>query len=93
MSTQTELISIELGSRHETIHGTTQLIAQPRSQPSVPELDNLDSTEPNYQQLLPVDGGIAAWRLLCTAFVFEALLWGMSTFRSLADQTGHLNLS
>lgn len=26
--------------------------------------------------LPPVDGGKAAWRLLCAAFVFEALLWG-----------------
>lgn len=30
------------------------------------------------QQLLPVDGGPAAWKLLIAAFVFEALLWGMS---------------
>lgn len=28
------------------------------------------------QQLLPADGGVAAWRLLIAAFVFEALLWG-----------------
>ncbi|TVY85392.1 Fujikurins efflux protein [Lachnellula suecica] len=27
-------------------------------------------------QLLPADGGPAAWRLLIAAFVFEALLWG-----------------
>ncbi|TKX22242.1 MFS transporter-like protein 100 [Elsinoe australis] len=26
--------------------------------------------------LTPVDGGAAAWRLLCAAFVFETLLWG-----------------
>jgi MFS family permease len=26
--------------------------------------------------LSPVDGGLAAWRLLLAAFVFEALLWG-----------------
>lgn len=24
----------------------------------------------------PIDGGVAAWRLLLAAFVFEALLWG-----------------
>ncbi|TEY50410.1 hypothetical protein BOTCAL_0277g00080 [Botryotinia calthae] len=29
-----------------------------------------------YQQLKPVDGGPAAWRLLIGAFVFEAILWG-----------------
>ncbi|KAI1165166.1 major facilitator superfamily domain-containing protein [Nemania serpens] len=28
------------------------------------------------QTLAPVDGGPAAWKLLCAAFVFEALLWG-----------------
>ncbi|CAH0054098.1 unnamed protein product [Clonostachys solani] len=28
------------------------------------------------QELAPVDGGVAAWRLLCAAFVFETLLWG-----------------
>ncbi|KAI1746632.1 major facilitator superfamily domain-containing protein [Xylaria castorea] len=28
------------------------------------------------QELAPVDGGSAAWRLLFAAFVFEALLWG-----------------
>lgn len=27
-------------------------------------------------ELAPVDGGAAAWRLLCAAFMFEALLWG-----------------
>lgn len=30
------------------------------------------------QGLAPVDGGAAAWRLLCAAFMFEALLWGKS---------------
>ena len=29
------------------------------------------------QQLLPVDGGAAAWKVLTAAFVFEALLWGL----------------
>lgn len=27
-------------------------------------------------ELAPIDGGPAAWRLLCAAFMFEALLWG-----------------
>lgn len=30
------------------------------------------------QELAPVDGGAAAWKLLCAAFMFEALLWGKS---------------
>lgn len=29
-------------------------------------------------QLEPTDRGLAAWRLLCIAFIFEALLWGKS---------------
>ncbi|TPX17724.1 uncharacterized protein E0L32_002825 [Thyridium curvatum] len=28
------------------------------------------------QELSPIDGGAAAWKLLCAAFVFETLLWG-----------------
>lgn len=36
------------------------------------------AVEINYQHLHPVDKGFAAWRLLCTAFIFEALLWGTS---------------
>ena len=28
------------------------------------------------QELRPVDGGLAAWSVLATAFVFEAILWG-----------------
>jgi len=32
--------------------------------------------EAEGHSLPPVDGGKAAWRLLCAAFVFEALLWG-----------------
>ncbi|KAK9799997.1 putative Major facilitator superfamily transporter [Seiridium cardinale] len=31
---------------------------------------------PTEQHLDPADRGLAAWKLLCTAFVFEALLWG-----------------
>ncbi|KAF4549902.1 MFS-type transporter-like protein 24 [Elsinoe fawcettii] len=37
-------------------------------------VDALDGI--NEPQLAPVDGGKAAWKLLITAFVFEALLWG-----------------
>lgn len=28
------------------------------------------------QELAPVDGGLAAWKLLFVAFMFETLLWG-----------------
>jgi len=36
-----------------------------------------EAPETAAQSLLPCDGGTAAWRLLISAFVFEALLWGM----------------
>jgi hypothetical protein len=40
--------------------------------------------EPTTATSLPAaDGGIAAWRLLITAFVFEALLWGGSASHDL----------
>lgn len=39
-----------------------------------------DGPERVYQQLKPVDGGPAAWRLLIAAFVFEAILWGLFFF-------------
>ena len=28
------------------------------------------------QQLEPADRGLAAWKVLCAAFMFEAVLWG-----------------
>ncbi|KAJ5646260.1 hypothetical protein N7490_002632 [Penicillium lividum] len=40
--------------------------------------ESQDEVENVNQQLQPADGGTAAWRLLCTAFVFEALLWEFS---------------
>jgi len=40
---------------------------------STPAEDDVHNASP---ALPPVDGGKAAWRMLCTAFVFEALLWG-----------------
>jgi hypothetical protein len=63
--------------------------------PSSIELDTITSTNPQYidqdntnfeddhtivQQLKPADGGLAAWRLLLAAFIFEALLWGKSFY-------------
>ncbi|GAD97227.1 hypothetical protein FG11573.1 [Paecilomyces variotii No. 5] len=47
--------------------------ASPRPQDVEGEPTNHRRTE---QELAPVDGGPAAWRLLCAAFMFEALLWG-----------------
>lgn len=33
-------------------------------------------SEHTEQQLEAADGGIAAWRILCAAFMFEAVLFG-----------------
>ena len=32
------------------------------------------------QQLEPADGGAAAWKVLCAAFMFEAILFGEHRF-------------
>ena len=36
----------------------------------------VESLDVNGQSLPSYDGGEAAWKLLLTAFAFEALLWG-----------------
>jgi hypothetical protein len=43
--------------------------------------NNVSTTEQSITAtFLPAaDGGLAAWRLLIAAFVFEALLWGQSS--------------
>jgi hypothetical protein len=48
----------------------------PRSGHTVLSTDNITSDETVIQELKPVDGGVAAWTVLITAFVFEAVLWG-----------------
>lgn len=40
------------------------------------EEGDLSNGRRREQELAPVDGGSAAWRLLCAAFIFESLLWG-----------------
>jgi len=35
-----------------------------------------ETSEATGQSLLPFDGGKAAWKLLFSAFLFEALFWG-----------------
>lgn len=48
-------------------------------QPQVEEGDPWNARgRQREQELAPVDGGTSAWRLLCAAFMFEALLWGTS---------------
>ncbi|KAI0189912.1 major facilitator superfamily domain-containing protein [Astrocystis sublimbata] len=58
---------------------TTPSISDGKEQTSLRSLDvehALVGREQAEQELAPVDGGAAAWKLLCAAFVFEALLWG-----------------
>ncbi|CZT08033.1 hypothetical protein WAI453_002306 [Rhynchosporium graminicola] len=73
----TSEISVELNrwSQHLPIGGSInrqQMKVTPRRSGKI-----LDPEE-NFmiQELLPVDGGAAAWKVLIAAFVFEALLWG-----------------
>lgn len=42
------------------------------------------------QQLERADGGVAAWTILCAAFVFEALLWGEHYLSSRLGQFFHV---
>jgi hypothetical protein len=53
-----------------------------RAEFPVADVVEQEGGEAEGQSLLPCDGGRAAWRLLMSAFIFEALLWGIliSTF-------------
>ena len=51
-----------------------------RQRPEVPASHVSTTEESTTASSLPAaDGGLAAWRLLIAAFVFEALLWGQSS--------------
>ncbi|KAK1857135.1 MFS monocarboxylate [Colletotrichum chrysophilum] len=69
MSAQSNVESIELATTSAVSFHTDERIIDPS-----------DSTESHgvqhHHQLEPTDRGFAAWKLLLTAFVFEALLWG-----------------
>ncbi|RFU33758.1 hypothetical protein B7463_g2542, partial [Scytalidium lignicola] len=51
-----------------------KLVGQPSNQNAVCDIEG--QICPTKQRLLPADKGLAAWRVLCAAFIFEALLWG-----------------
>lgn len=58
----------------------TQVVSE---NPSISQLDTITGSQSGNEVdaisgLEPADRGIAAWRLICVAFVFEALLWGES---------------
>jgi hypothetical protein len=58
-----------------TQHDVIELVNQPDIQnDAVPH----EGTEQRFvQNHSPYDGGTAAWRILISAFIFEALLWGV----------------
>jgi len=61
------------------LHGGMQYALAEADHPESAELDG--SPEGAGQSLPQCDGGVVAWRLLWTMFVFEALLWGQSCGR------------
>ncbi|KAI1298350.1 major facilitator superfamily domain-containing protein [Xylaria venustula] len=78
----TELVTIappESATTHATYERSSP---SPRSQDAEGDPNNRTRQE---QELAPVDGGAAAWKLLCAAFMFEALLWGFPLSFEFAD--------
>jgi hypothetical protein len=55
-------------------------LGQDGNNPGVPEAGIV------AQQLELADGGSAAWKVLCAAFVFEALLWGRDVFMGYTER-------
>lgn len=55
--------------------GSIEAASLPPPQHGIEGGDPAESTQAG-QVLAPIDGGVAAWRLLGAAFVFETLLWG-----------------
>jgi len=54
--------------------------------------DNNPNVETNgvvVQQLKPADEGLAAWKMLIVAFVFEALLWGKQEIPGIPISDGY----
>ena len=78
MSSTTSAPPLELQQRsQQQPHRITETHAEPVSSHLNPNALLLHNTE--FEQYLePADRGLAAWRLLGAAFVFEALLWGKS---------------
>jgi MFS family permease len=92
----------------ETVQQTSSVIDQSNSNIELSALpssihhfedqhDNSHTFSTQIQTLPPIDGGLSAWRLLLTAFVFEALLWGFplsfGIFQSYYSQIPVLNNS
>ncbi|KAI4715573.1 major facilitator superfamily transporter [Aureobasidium sp. EXF-10727] len=69
---ETELTQLRL-SQLSVVRSASNNDTTPASQAQDTEQPIINTLE---QHLAPTDGGIAAWRLLMAAFVFETLLWG-----------------
>lgn len=69
-------VSIELQNRISTIIPSQSLNVLEGPHSHGPTQDTTEPAEIQQRVLDPVDGGFAAWRIICVAFVFEALLWG-----------------
>ena len=70
MSASIELESLQRPETTATIKPATATRESTEGGP------NIEEGEVTIQQLKPADRGPDAWKLLITAFVFEALLWG-----------------
>ncbi|KAK2613381.1 hypothetical protein N8I77_000299 [Diaporthe amygdali] len=70
----TELVDVAL-PQPATLPTAVEEHEQTSQRPQDEEGD-LSNGRRREQELAPVDGGSAAWRLLCAAFIFESLLWG-----------------
>ena len=65
-----ELQSVQVSSTEQQSHAHLEAGAEADGQ--------VDDNNHQWQQLPPIDGGIAAWKLLFGAFMVEALVWGTS---------------
>ena len=69
----------------------TSNVDEPLPVPITQDVENQGHDEHMESSLPPVDGGWPAWRLLLTAFIFEALLWGFPlSFGVFQDYYSHL---
>ncbi|KAJ8611509.1 hypothetical protein MRB53_037916 [Persea americana] len=73
-----ELMPVVAGPSTVTLSGTRVDDQKNSTQHQhVEEEEESPNDERIEQGLAPTDGGLAAWRLLAAAFMFEALLWGI----------------
>lgn len=71
-------MDLELPIRHSAATSAGESSAQVIEENGQPSQQNENENENEIlaRQLGPVDGGLPAWTVLITGFIFEALLWG-----------------